>query len=728
MDVRLPDGTIIQNVPDGTTKADLVAKLQGNGMAVPAEWLQATPPAQPVQEAGQAVNRGLSDIPRQLGLTARYALEGPAQAAQVFTEPVAGLMRWAGVPTRPLSEIAASAADAIGLPKPQSSLERVVGDASRLMAGGAGSFGAAKLAAQAPGMVGVVGRGLAASPIEQAGALTGAGVMSGLSREGGGTEMQQVGAALLGGALGGMLMPTTVRAAQSVKSRLLNRGMTPQQMDVQISSVLQRAGVDYAEVPERTRQALRAEMAGALRPGREINPDALRRLADFRSTGLTPTRGMLSQDPVQITREQNLAKIAANSADGELHGLPRIQNSNNAAMIRNLNEQGASRADAFGAGQRAVDTITAQDEALSAGVRGAYDRARGIAGGDTPLDRKPISDGIYNELARQNKMAFLPENIGRMLNDISAGVTRVGGQEFPVPFTPQVVDNLKTMMATASRGTQDGNARAALSIARQVLEDAPFNVVRPPNTPGQLVTLADVGAGAAARGANEAAAPYMSALNEARGLARDRFAWQQSSRPVEQVLGGAQPDKLFQQHVLSGTVQDTRQFMRYAGEQQTRDAVLGYLRDKALGGASDEVGKFSSSAFNRALQRIGDQKLGAIFEPEQLAQLRALGRASSYAQAQPVGSAVNNSNSGALVLGRGADILGGLAKRIPGGQMLLADPLFNINVALSQRQAQNLMPGLLAPQEPRSVLRGLLTPSIAYSGGLLALPDDGARR
>ncbi|MGN6704403.1 MAG: hypothetical protein ACTHKB_15745, partial [Burkholderiaceae bacterium] len=31
MDVRLPDGTIIQNVPDGTTKAQLVAKLHANG-------------------------------------------------------------------------------------------------------------------------------------------------------------------------------------------------------------------------------------------------------------------------------------------------------------------------------------------------------------------------------------------------------------------------------------------------------------------------------------------------------------------------------------------------------------------------------------------------------------------------------------------------------------------------------------------------------------------------
>lgn len=38
MDVRLPDGTVIQNVPEGTTKAELVAKLQRNGYTVPAEW------------------------------------------------------------------------------------------------------------------------------------------------------------------------------------------------------------------------------------------------------------------------------------------------------------------------------------------------------------------------------------------------------------------------------------------------------------------------------------------------------------------------------------------------------------------------------------------------------------------------------------------------------------------------------------------------------------------
>ncbi len=39
MDVRLPDGTIIQGVPDGISRADLAARLKSNGMDVPSEWL-----------------------------------------------------------------------------------------------------------------------------------------------------------------------------------------------------------------------------------------------------------------------------------------------------------------------------------------------------------------------------------------------------------------------------------------------------------------------------------------------------------------------------------------------------------------------------------------------------------------------------------------------------------------------------------------------------------------
>lgn len=60
MEVRLPDGTIIQNVPDGTTKADLVAKLKRNGMSVPSEWTAPATQAAPVP-AAERFAQGMRD-------------------------------------------------------------------------------------------------------------------------------------------------------------------------------------------------------------------------------------------------------------------------------------------------------------------------------------------------------------------------------------------------------------------------------------------------------------------------------------------------------------------------------------------------------------------------------------------------------------------------------------------------------------------------------------------
>lgn len=68
MDVRLPDGTVIQNVPDGTTKAQLAAKLQANGYDI--GKLEGGSAAGVAAEGGKGLLRGASDsalmIPRGL--------------------------------------------------------------------------------------------------------------------------------------------------------------------------------------------------------------------------------------------------------------------------------------------------------------------------------------------------------------------------------------------------------------------------------------------------------------------------------------------------------------------------------------------------------------------------------------------------------------------------------------------------------------------------------------
>jgi hypothetical protein len=74
-----------------------------------------------------------------------------------------------------------------------------------------------------------------------------------------------------------------------------------------------------------------------------------------------------------------------------------------------------------------------------------------------------------------------------------------------------------------------------------------------------------------------------------------------------------------------------------------------------------------------------------------------------------------------LMLGKGYDALRGLLDKVPGGQTFVTQPLQNIEIAMRNRQAQNLMPGLLAPKEQVPMAQNLLLPGLAASG-LLALP------
>ena len=78
MDVRLPDGTVIRGVPDTMTRAELVQKLQLNGMAVPAEWLGTTPKApemtaDPTEGMSTTdrtlagIGKGMTDVVRGIG-------------------------------------------------------------------------------------------------------------------------------------------------------------------------------------------------------------------------------------------------------------------------------------------------------------------------------------------------------------------------------------------------------------------------------------------------------------------------------------------------------------------------------------------------------------------------------------------------------------------------------------------------------------------------------------
>jgi hypothetical protein len=91
-------------------------------------------------------------------------------------------------------------------------------------------------------------------------------------------------------------------------------------------------------------------------------------------------------------------------------------------------------------------------------------------------------------------------------------------------------------------------------------------------------------------------------------------------------------------------------------------------------------------------------------------------------QVQPVGSAVNNSNSGAMVLGRALDGIAGISRFLPLGRGLVADPLQSLQLSIGTRNAQNVSGGLLAPRQPAPMLTGSALLPAVMATGLLSAP------
>ncbi len=702
-----------QNIefPDGMAMGDIEAALKKNALALPA-----------AVSAGKAINENVNSIPRQLGLTARYGMEGLAQAAQVGTEPIRKLvtdplMRMFGsnAESKPLGEMATGFADRLGLPAPQNANERVIGDATRLVAGAGGMGAAAGAGAQLPGVAGRVMTGLASNPMQQLSSAAGAGLAGGASREAGGGAMTQAGASLLGGVAGGMV-PGVGGALAGMTRRAVAPTMTPQELDVRLSTVLGQAGTDYSQLAPNVRNSLRAQLADSLQAGKELDPQAVRRLADFTTVGATPTRGMVSQNPVQITREMNLAKMAANGADEGLHGLPLLQNRNNQTLIGRLNAVGgASETNPITAGRLVQDRITG----TNAGLQGAEQTAWNIAKGSPGYTQPIFPDGLNaanRALGEEGMMGFLPKQISDYMAAFQTGQQ---------PFTPQAYRNLQSMLSGAM--AEGGNTAAAAGIARRGLESSPL---RPLTQTGRDIGNAPVTMGMAdmlrARDAQPQTA--VDAVNAARAATAAKYRYQESSPLVRTALSDARnadPEKIAQSFIINGTVNDARSVAQEVGPNgigTIRDALATYIKKQSLSGAADETGKVSQSALNATLRKIGEEKLRMFFSPEEVASLQATGRVATYMQNQPVGSAVNNSNSGALIMGRGMDALNAIAGKVPFGKAAVVDPLRNINISISQRQAQNVVPGLLAPVEKKPMLPSMLLPGLAVGGGLLSSP------
>jgi hypothetical protein len=124
------------------------------------------------------VRQNQDSVARQVGLTARYGLEGIGQVADIVGTPLNMLINRAtgsqlGTPSQSMSNIATM----LGLPQPQTGFERGIGNVTRAVAGIPATGGLGGILQQSGrATTQAVGQGLAAQPVAQiAGATAGTG-------------------------------------------------------------------------------------------------------------------------------------------------------------------------------------------------------------------------------------------------------------------------------------------------------------------------------------------------------------------------------------------------------------------------------------------------------------------------------------------------------------------------------------------------------------------------
>jgi hypothetical protein len=442
-----------------------------------------------------------------------------------------------------------------------------------------------------------------------------------------------------------------------------------------------KQGIDFSKLSDQVKASLVADAKKALAAGGQFDPEVLARKADFEALDppLNPMLGQLlrEKNPGQFQFERNTVGI---QGAGEPIGQRLTEE--NAGLIANLNNlrgritpEGGM--DEYAANVALQRTLRGEDAARNAAKTNLFNEAKTAAGRDLPLSPRSFTDALDRELDFEGAGRFLPGDLRADINKIAAG---------DAPFTMQEAQQLlKVSNKHFDKTGQQGGKNAALGI---------FNK--------HMNRVIDEAADAADNTLGAEAAQKFRIANHAH---RQQKGMLEKTPALKFAVENDIPDQQFiQKFVISKSAQprevlNLRAQLRNHPEiwNEIRGQVVDFLKSKALNSASDEVGKFSQSAFKKkGLDVIGDAKLKILFNPQEVEQLKRIGRVASLIQVEPIGTKINNSGTSQAITN-----LLSRASGVPYLRELVANPIQNFRMQGQVNSALN--PSLNAVSSPAAL-------------------------
>lgn len=419
------------------------------------------------------------------------------------------------------------------------------------------------------------------------------------------------------GAAFGAAVPVAVQGAIKAGSGVVNKiydkgaqaagnvtgAFSPTQINVTLQQTLAGRGIDFGKLSAEARTALAEDVRNTLKAGGAVNADDLERKAAILAVGAKPTQAMVSRDPKRWAFERNTADI--NGVGDRLKARFMENNQAFTEFAGKLQKAtGGQAADQYAAADSALSAMRGADAAKRAGVDAAYDAARGSNGRYVDLDHLSFVNQANDALDQGMLGTYLPEQVRGLLNKVAQG---------DLPLNVNTAVQLDSVLSQAQRAGNPAEQKA-IGVVRSALADAPAM-----NLEGDATRAA---------------------FDQARGLARDRFAQIEKIPGLKAAVDGVEPDKFFGKYVLRGNASDVKAMGEYlqqanpAAWADVRSQTVQWLIDKATNGKGSE-GQFSGTAFRRALDSLGLQRQQALFSTEELAQLHTLQKAASAATEVP---------------------------------------------------------------------------------------------
>ena len=394
-----------------------------------------------------------------------------------------------------------------------------------------------------------------------------------------------------------------------------------------IENAFKANGVEFNNLPVGLQDKILSELRWAMNKGGTMDEASMDRLASYIAQDIPSfTRGQVSRDPQQFTREQNLQASEAGAP------LQQAFQSQTSQLQSNIDKM-ASRsgipasvdnvADDYAMGIVAQRRLKEQKEALETEENKLWKAYRDGEGRDIEIDRASVGDAIEE----------IREEIGieSIVPAVKTRLEQLGffGDSPKRPFNIHQIDLLKKLINNNFKSMSDAERLAVKRINRAI--DESFESIEK----GQM------------------SEDVWKKLSNARDFSRRIYSLREENPALDAVYTNSLvPDEFIKKFVLKIPVKNFEKLVNQLG--QGDGQALAHLRYRIImrikEAAAPEGEGFSYGRLKGAIDRIGGRKLKMLLGDKEWDYLQQLMRVTKDLKKAPEFSRVNYSGSGVAVL------------------------------------------------------------------------------